>query len=91
MAGTDTNRVRVAPALERIGDFADFLKSVPETDALWSGVLKAELIGRPVGAKEWVEQLEAAHGKALLSRKRGPKGKVEGDVTGKPLRLFDEV
>jgi len=51
IAGVDSKDVLVAPGLDRIGDFAAFLAEVPEDHASWADVLKAERIGRPVGAK----------------------------------------
>jgi putative transposase len=77
---SDTAYVTVAPSLERIADFAAFIEAAPQADGLWSDVLKAELIGRPVGAREWIEQLEVAHGKAFLRQKRGPKPKVNNGL-----------
>ena len=73
MADVDSDHVIVAPALDRIGDFAAFLADAGEGDALWAEVLKAEGVGRPVGAKAWIEQLEAKSGKTLSPLKRGPK------------------
>ena len=37
--------------------------------------VRAELIGRPVGAKAWIEGLEVRYGRQLLPQKRGPKPK----------------
>ncbi len=70
-----TPDVRVAPALSRIGDFAAFLTGGSDNEPLWSEVLKAEVIGRPVGAKEWIAELERRHGKVFSPQKRGPKPK----------------
>ncbi len=86
LASMDSGPVVVVPGLERIGDFAAFLEDTPEDGARWAEVLKAEHVGRPVGAKAWIEQLEAMSGKILSPRKRGPKpknkpeGEGEGDV-----------
>jgi hypothetical protein len=50
--------------------------SISEFQACWSEVLKAELIGRPVGAKDWVRGLEQRLGHDFSPRKRGPKPKT---------------
>ncbi len=77
MAGKSTPFVDVAPGLERTGDFAAFLAEADDTDPRWSAVLKAEGAGWPVGAKEWLMQLEAKHKCTLTPAKRGPKPKVK--------------
>ena len=58
LAGVDTSYVKVGPALSRTPDFAAFVAVTPEENPLWSDVLRAETIGRPVGAKEWIAELE---------------------------------
>ena len=63
--GQDTPYVTVGPALSRIDDFAAFVATDPGDDARWTEVLKAELIGRPVGARRWVENLEKTLGRTL--------------------------
>ena len=73
LAGVDTSYVKVGPALSRIEDFAAFVAIALDESPLWSDVLRAETIGRPVGAKEWIAELEHVHGKALSPQKRGPK------------------
>ena len=74
LAGRDTPYVLVEPALSRGADFAGLVAG-GEIDPQWSSVLRAELIGRPVGAKAWVEGLEVRYGRQLLPQKRGPKPK----------------
>jgi len=88
LSGSDTRYVKVGPALSRIGDFAGFLDEVKEGDALWSDVLKAELIGRPVGAREWIAELERVHGKTLVPQKRGPKPRGEAGAAAEISDLF---
>ena len=69
----DTPYVTVAPALSRIDDFAAFMAGDPGEDGRWTQVLRAELIGRPVGARAWVEGLEKTLGRTLSPQKRGRK------------------
>ncbi|MBW8880739.1 MAG: transposase [Asticcacaulis sp.] len=76
LAGLETRYVKVEPVLSRVGDFAAFLDAAPENDPMWTSVLKAEVIGRPVGAKAWIAELESRHGKTLTPQKRGPKPKT---------------
>jgi putative transposase len=73
IARRSTPYVDVEPALSRIGDFAAFLAGEPGDPNLWADILKAELIGRPVGAEAWVRGLETQLGRDLSPRKRGPK------------------
>lgn len=82
IAGVDSAHVVVAPTLDRVGDFAAFLADTGEDNTLWATVLKAERTGRPVGAKAWIERLEAVAGRTLAPQKRGPKPK--GDKAGLP-------
>ena len=89
MAGKSTPFVDVAPGLERAGDFAAFLAAVGDTDPRWSAVLKAEGAGWPVGAKEWIEQLEAKHKCTLTPAKRGPKPKAERASKAVEPDMFD--
>jgi len=75
IAGQSTPYVAVEPALARIGDFAAFVDQTGD-EARWGDVLKAELIGRPVGAEAWVRQLENQLGRDFSPRKRGPKPRI---------------
>jgi putative transposase len=88
LAGVDSGPVTVVPGLERTGDFAALLEEAPEDRARWADVLKAEPVGRPVGAKAWIEQLEALSGKVLSPRKRGPKPKNKPEEKGESQSLF---
>ena len=51
IAGRSTPHVSVEPALARIDNFAAHVAGEADDQARWAEVLKAELIGRPVGAK----------------------------------------
>ncbi len=73
LAGSGTPYVDVEPALARIDDFAAFVADAPDDAARWSTLLKAEQVGRPVGAKAWIEGLEKQYGRTFSPAKRGPK------------------
>ncbi len=38
----------------------------------YAAIRKVESVGRPVGSKDWLAQMEARTGLALAPRKRGP-------------------
>jgi putative transposase len=88
LAGSGAPYVDVEPALARIDDFAAFFTEKPDDAARWSTLLKAEQVGRPVGAKAWIADLEKQHGRALSPAKRGPKPRLapspedNGDLFG---------
>ncbi|WP_198351198.1 hypothetical protein [Flavisphingomonas formosensis] len=75
LAGKDDALVRVEPALERYGDFADFLGSRGDHAEAWRALPRSETSGRPLGAVEWITVLEAKTGRILTPQKRGPKPK----------------
>lgn len=75
--GESDGRVDVAPALERVGDFATFLGEVFDEAMTYAALRKAESVGRPVGSKEWLEDMEARTGLILAPAKRGPKPKMQ--------------
>lgn len=77
LAGEDDGLVRVAPALDRYGRFADFLGEGADEAAL-RALRRAETSGRPLGSEAWVAALETRTGRVLAPRKRGPKPRVSG-------------
>ena len=78
-AGKDDHVVRVAPALERVGDFRTFLGTDFDEAFTYAALRKAETIGRPVGSSEWLEDMAARTGQPLLPQTRGPKpGSIKG-------------
>ena len=77
IAGEDDHVVRVAPALERVGDFAAFLGEEFDEALGYAALRKAESVGRPVGSAEWLADMEARTGKVLAPQKRGPKPAVK--------------
>jgi putative transposase len=75
-AGRDDHVVRVGPALDRVGDFQAFLGEDFDEAFTYAALRKAETLGRPVGSAEWLEDMSAKLGRALLPGKRGPKPRV---------------
>lgn len=76
IAGRSDRFVDVAPALARVGDFATFLDEPFDEMATYAALRKAESVGRPVGSKDWLAQMEARTGLTLAPRKRGPAPKA---------------
>lgn len=76
LAGEDDGVVRVAPVLDRVGDFAAFLDEEVDEAFTYAALRKAESIGRPVGSPEWLADLEARTGRTLAAGRRGPKPAV---------------
>lgn len=68
--------MKVAPALDRVGDFAAFLGEPFDEALSYAALRKAESVGRPVGSPEWLADMEARTGLALRPQKRGPKPKI---------------
>ena len=78
LAGEDDHVVKVAPALERVGDFAAFLGEPFDEALSYAALRKAESVGRPVGSPEWLIDMEERTGLTLRPQKRGPKPKAAG-------------
>jgi len=77
LAGKDDHVVKVAPAIERVGDFAAFLGAPFDEAMSYAGLRKAESVGRPAGSREWLAEMEARTGLTLAPGKRGPKPKAK--------------
>jgi putative transposase len=75
IAGQDDHVVTLAPALDRVGNFANFLSEEFDEALAYAALRKAETLGRPVGAKTWLAEMEARTGLSLQPSKRGPKPK----------------
>lgn len=73
LAGRDDDVVKVAPVLERTGDFARFLREPVDEDAVYAALRRAETIGRLIDNAEWVKKLEQQTGRILAPGKRGRK------------------
>ena len=88
LAGRGAPFVDVEPARSRIDDFAAFVGAEATDAGRWSDLLKAEQIGRPVGARTWIEGLEKQYGRTFSPAKRGPKPRLapspetSGDLFG---------
>lgn len=77
LAGEDSDFVKVAPALERVGHFALFLAEDFNEQLSYVALRKAEAVGRPVGSKAWLSEMEARTGKAIIPARRGPAPKAQ--------------
>jgi len=75
-SGQDTELVKVAPVLERYGDFASFLDVQVDGSEAFRRLRQSETTGRPLGADAWVDKLSALTGRELKPKKRGPKRKT---------------
>jgi putative transposase len=77
LAGADDHVVRVAPGLERVGNFAAFLGQDFDEALSYAALRNAESVGRPVGSADWIADMEARTGKVLAAGKRGPVKKAD--------------
>ena len=73
IAGADDHVVKVAPALDRVGNFAAFLGEDFDEALGYAALRKAESIGRPVGSLDWLKHMEGRTKLALVPGKRGPR------------------
>jgi putative transposase len=72
LKGEDDGLVAVAPLLTRAGHFADMLVVETGDDDVDIAALRAaEIHGRPVGAPDFIADLERRLGRVLTVRKRG--------------------
>jgi putative transposase len=76
LAGEDNEVVKVAPALERVGDFKAFLSEAFDEAMTYAALRRAESVGRPIGSKAWLADMEAKTGMTLAPQKRGPAPKI---------------
>lgn len=73
LAGESNVYVDVVPALDRVGSFSAFLGEAFDEAMTYAALRKAESVGRPIGSKEWLADMEARTGLTLAPAKRGPK------------------
>lgn len=78
LAGRDDALVKVAPVLDRTGDFTRFLREPIDEDLAYAALRRAETIGRPIGGTDWLQALEKQTGRKLTPAKRGRKAKQKG-------------
>lgn len=78
LAGRDDAVVKVAPVLERTGDFSRFLREPIDEDLAFAALRRTETIGRPIGGKDWLMALERQTGRILAPGKRGRKPEQKG-------------
>ena len=64
--------VKVAPVLDRYGDFATFLAQENVNEA-FKRLRQSETTGGPLGSEDWIEKLTEMTGRELKAKKRGPK------------------
>ncbi len=76
LAGQNDAVVDVAPVLERVGNFKEFLGAEFEEEAAYGPLRRAETIGRPVGTSDWLKGLEKRTGRSLAPGKRGRRVKA---------------
>jgi putative transposase len=79
LAGKDDGVVTAAPVLARIDDFASYLDEA-EDSARVAALRRSRSTGRPVGARDWIADLEARAGRPLAPGKRGRKPGQVPDV-----------
>ena len=72
LTGRPDGITTIAPALERVGDFAAFL-GAEHHPAAFEPLRRAEVTGRPVGGARFLDGLEARLGRAVKPQKRGRK------------------
>jgi len=73
LSGRDDELVKVAPVLERYGDFGKFLAQGGDTSDAFRGLRQSETTGRPLGDDAWMDRVSVITGKDLKPKKRGPK------------------
>jgi putative transposase len=70
LAGEDDEITRVAPGLARTGDFSAFLEQAHD-DGQFEQLRRAEIVGRPIGSKRFLETLEKQFDRKLQIQKPG--------------------
>jgi putative transposase len=81
LAGKDGHVVKVAPVLERYGDFAAFIDEAAD-EAAWRRLRMSESCGRPLGSEAWLTAIETQTGRTLRPQKRGPKPREKVEPQG---------
>jgi len=76
LEGKDDIMVKVAPLLERVGEWRDFLAPVDEADA--EKIRRHERTGRALGNDAFLDSLEKSLKRTVKPQKAGRKKKIEG-------------
>ena len=76
LAGRDDELVKVAPMLERVGDWRAFLRGRLEEESVKSIEMHVRT-GRPLGGERFVSRLESRLKRTLRRGKPGPKPKAK--------------
>jgi len=71
LAGKDDRVASIARVLERVGDFGACLGQEFDEDIAYG----SEGSGRPIGAPEWLEEIEVKTGRSIVRQKPGRKPK----------------
>lgn len=72
LSGNEDGLTSLEPIRRRFEAFADLLDLGPDKDA-FDRLRAAESIGRPLGSDAFLDSIEAAAGRSVRPRKRGPK------------------
>lgn len=75
LTGRPDGVTTLAPALERVGDFAAFLGAAHDP-AEFEPLRRAEITGRPVGGASFLDALEAKLGRPVKAQRRGRRAKA---------------
>jgi len=78
LAERDDGLVRVSPLIARLGRITALVDTEPEASAV-AALRAAESIGRPLGADDFVADLERRLGRKLRRQKPGRKAREVGD------------
>jgi hypothetical protein len=81
LAGEDDELAMVAPLVALIPVFAALLDMRAEA-AMTNRIARAPIIGRPVGAPEWIATRERRLGRPLAPGKPGPQPRMQPDPRG---------
>jgi putative transposase len=73
LAGEDDGLVKVAPLIEMVGNWSDFLRLSSEEEL--NMIQRHERTGRPLGSEAFIDELEEKLERALRPQKPGPKKK----------------
>lgn len=81
LAERDNHVVKVAPTLERTGNFRAFLSEEFDEAFSYAALRQAEGLGRPLGSPEWLADMEQQTGQQLRPKKRGPKAQANSGIS----------